>query len=516
MYIHLFFVSMKYSGIKLLAVLVGGLLPGVASAAISPVAEIHPGDFIKLENSSAIYYINEDNQRLYFPYGWVFKCFEENYDKVKTVSASVNIDEHFPAAARGVVAPRPGCDLVKTPASPAVYAFGFDGVRHKIENETAARTLYGDNWATKVHDVPDFILSLFPIGVPFDGSTPHPGQIIREVANGPLYMIGEDSRYYPVEDNLPEFLTNDVYIVSPAQWQRLSGRGDRTWTREDITGNVDDREDESENDEDMDEDSEQEEDTEEDTNDDTDQTPTTSTAAIWKPTPGTTWQWQLSSAPTNTAYDVDMYDIDLFDASKELVEELHDNGKKVVCYINVGAWEDWREDADDFPEQILGDEYDGWEGERWLDIRASSTLYPLLEKRLDLCQEKGFDGVEPDNIDGYQNDTGFPISSAQQLEFNMWLANEAHERGLSIGLKNDPEQAKTLYRYFDWALTEDCAEDDWCEDMSIFVKSNKAVFQSEYTDNDLEFDATCSDAEDRDFSMILKRRDLDEWVKFCD
>lgn len=506
---------MKYPGFLLFTLLLGSLVPGLASAAISPVAEIYRGDFIKVENSSAIYYINDDNQRLYFPYGWVFKCFEENYDKVKTVSSNINLDDFFPAASRGVVGPRPGCGLVKTPASPAVYAFGFDGVRHKLANEQSARALYGNDWATKVHDVPDFILSLFPIGTPFDGSMPHPGQLIQS-ENDQIYIIGEDSKYYPVDEDLPEFLQKDVYEITPGQWSALAGQGDKSWTRAEITKNVDahEQEDADEGEEDMDED-EPDEDETPSTPTTPDQTPATTSVSIWRPEPGTTWQWQLSSAPTNTDYNVNMYDIDLFDASEELVEELHDNGKKVVCYINVGAWEDWREDADDFPAEILGDEYDGWEGERWLNIRASSTLYPILEKRLDLCKEKGFDGVEPDNIDGYTNDTGFDIRSSDQLAFNIWLANEAHERGLSIGLKNDPQQAKTLYQYFDWALTEDCAEEDWCEDMSIFTKNDKAVFQAEYTDWSLEFDASCSDAEDRDFSMILKRRELDEWVKFC-
>jgi len=503
---------MNYSSLKVLAIFIGSLVPAVASAAISPVAHVTGGDFIKQENSSAIYYINEDNERMYFPSGWVFKCYEADYTKVKNVPSNVILDEFFPAATRGVVGPRPGCGLVKSPASPAVYAFGFDGMRHKISNETAAQELYGMNWATKVYDVPDFILSLFPIGTPLDGSKPHPGQLIREQVGGLVYIVGQDSKYYRVEENLPHFLLKDAYVVNRAQWEALEGAGEKTWTIKDITGNIDDRQEIT-------------------VPDPADPTPTTTpnttptttpevptpttSVSIWKPTPGTTWQWQLTSAPTNTDYTVDMYDIDLFDATEELVEELHDKGKKVVCYINVGAWEDWRDDADDFPEEILGEEYDGWEGERWLDIRATSTLYPLLEKRLDLCKEKGFDGVEPDNIDSYQNDTGFDITPVRQLAFNIWLTNAAHQRGLSIGMKNDPQQAKTLYRYFDWALIEECAEEEWCEDFSVFEKNNKAVFQVEYTDSNLEFDTTCSDAEDRNFSMILKRKELDEWVRFC-
>jgi hypothetical protein len=73
--------------------------------------------------------------------------------------------------------------------------------------------------------------------------------------------------------------------------------------------------------------------------------------------------------------------------------------------------------------------------------------------RLRLCREKGLDAVEPDNIDAYTNDTGFPMTYEDQLRFNRWLASEAHALGLSIGLKNHPEQVPDLVSDFDWALT---------------------------------------------------------------
>ena len=75
-----------------------------------------------------------------------------------------------------------------------------------------------------------------------------------------------------------------------------------------------------------------------------------------------------------------------------------------------------------------------------------------MRARLDQCRDKGFDGVEPDNIDGYTNDTGFPLTYADQIEHNKWLAAEAYQRELSIGLKNDPDQVADLLATFDWAL----------------------------------------------------------------
>ncbi len=71
---------------------------------------------------------------------------------------------------------------------------------------------------------------------------------------------------------------------------------------------------------------------------------------------------------------------------------------------------------------------------------------------MNLCKSKGFDGVEFDNVDGYANNTGFPLTYADQITYNTWLANQAHTLGLSVALKNDLGQVHDLLPYFDWAL----------------------------------------------------------------
>jgi hypothetical protein len=134
---------------------------------------------------------------------------------------------------------------------------------------------------------------------------------------------------------------------------------------------------------------------------------------------------------------------------------------------------------------------------------------------LDQCKAKGFDGVEPDNIDGYTNDTGFPLTYQDQLDYNIWLANEAHERGLSIGLKNDPEQVADLLLYYDWALTESCFAEGWCDQFAPFVAAGKAVFAVEYTDTGMSLEKFCPQAEGINFNAILKRRNLDAWRQAC-
>ncbi len=237
---------------------------------------------------------------------------------------------------------------------------------------------------------------------------------------------------------------------------------------------------------------------------------------VWgKPLGSLRWQWQLTGLPVDLSIDGDMVDIDLFESDASVITALHAQGRKVICYVSVGSWEDWRPDADQFPASVIGNDYEGWQGENWLDIRQIDLLAPVMRARLDLCRDKGFDGIEPDNIDGYTNDTGFPLTYEDQLKYNLWLAEEAHARGLSIGLKNDSDQVADLLPNFDWALTEDCFAEGWCEDMLPFIQMGKPVFAAEYTDTGVSIEQICQEATPLNFSLILKNRELDAWRQTC-
>jgi hypothetical protein len=237
-------------------------------------------------------------------------------------------------------------------------------------------------------------------------------------------------------------------------------------------------------------------------------------ARWWRPTPGTTFQWQLAG-PIDTTVDADVYDVDLFETRAATVSALKAQGRRTICYISVGSYENYRPDSRKFPRSVLGERYDGYPDERWLDIRRIDILGPIMEARFDLCKKKGFDAIEPDNIDGYTNRTGFPLTATDQLRYNRWLARAAHARGLSIGLKNDNDQAAALEPYFDWALTEDCQDQSWCGDMRIFTRNNKAVFMTEYTDTGATLTEFCPVARRLGFTGILKHRSLDAWVRKC-
>jgi endo-alpha-1,4-polygalactosaminidase (GH114 family) len=240
-------------------------------------------------------------------------------------------------------------------------------------------------------------------------------------------------------------------------------------------------------------------------------TPGTPSGTHWRPAVGTTWQWQLTSA-LDLGVPAQMYDVDLFDTSAASVATLHGQGRRAICYINAGAWENWRPDSGSFPSAVQGRALDGWAGERWLDIRRIDLLAPIMRARLDQCKAKGFDGVEPDNIDGWTNATGFPLTAADQLAYNRWLADEAHERGLAIGLKNDAGQVRELVGAFDFAVVEECFQYGECDEYSPFIAAGKPVFVAEYG---LSAAQICPQAASLRFSVIRKTLDLTSWRESC-
>jgi len=239
----------------------------------------------------------------------------------------------------------------------------------------------------------------------------------------------------------------------------------------------------------------------------------------WHPVAGLTWQIQLAEPPTDAPLAVEVYDLDGFETDAATVAMLKAKGIRTLCYMNMGTWEEWRPDAGTYPQSAIGNAWDEWPGERFLDIRQLDVLAPILGARLDLCAAKGFDAVDPDNIDTYGNTVetlGFPLTEADQLRFNRWIGEQAHARGLAVGQKNAPELTPQLAATFDFAVTEDCIADGWCEAMASYSEANKPVFAIEYTDRMPEqtFAAACATAS-MPISLVLKHRNLDTWRVAC-
>ena len=259
----------------------------------------------------------------------------------------------------------------------------------------------------------------------------------------------------------------------------------------------------------------------------------TSPTGLWKPTADKPLKlgWILGDAINlnflqtknligQTIPEADVYDIEGFTNSGATVQALHNKGKKVICYIDTGVWEAGRPDDSKFPGvqnygiaytgdpqyagvNVLGSVDKGWnsggQANRWLDIRRIDILAPIMKARIQMCKDKGFDSIEPDEMVNYTNSPGFPLTYAHQLAYNKAVASWAHEIGISIGLKDDHEQAHDLANDFDWMLDEECWAFDECitingtgpggpsgdfDSTVAFSKKNKAVWIAEYPDGD--------------------------------
>ncbi|CAM9451601.1 unnamed protein product [Ectocarpus sp. 12 AP-2014] len=235
------------------------------------------------------------------------------------------------------------------------------------------------------------------------------------------------------------------------------------------------------------------------------------------------------------------------DVDTSVFDEIKAQGSVVICYFSAGTREDWREDADDFPEEGLGEPLADWDGEVWVDVN-NEEVRAVMAARLDTAVEKGCDGVEPDNVQVYAEilwgvDAGVNVTADEQLDYNTFLATEvrahvfcsfvsssrepmarrehrmrqqptdqptnqpqAHSRNLSIGLKNDLDHLAELEPLFDWAINESCMEYDECDGyITTFIAAGKSVFHTEYEHSDLTF---CDQANAIGMSSLLKSYDL--------
>jgi len=245
-------------------------------------------------------------------------------------------------------------------------------------------------------------------------------------------------------------------------------------------------------------------------------------ASRWVPTKGLRWQYQLQGdvdtdvcARTATAnkndpcvrpqvFDIDLYAKDGITLNTAAVKAIHARDAHAVCYVDAGTWENWRPDANQFPPDVLG-KSNGWPGEKWLDIRRTEVLKSILDARVGKCATAGFDAVDFDNVEGYHNDTGFPLTASDQLAFNRALADTAHAHGVSVALKNDLLQLSDLQTNFDFAVNEDCFRYNECQMYDGWLASGKAVVEVEYTGN---AGKVCADAVARGRDAMRKKMNL--------
>jgi hypothetical protein len=237
--------------------------------------------------------------------------------------------------------------------------------------------------------------------------------------------------------------------------------------------------------------------------------PRAQASSWWVPPLGSQpWQWELSH-PLKLSNARDMgrddtlpggalaptpliYDIDGIINPPATVAALHALGKRVVCYIEVGAAGNYYSAADEgtsmtYYEQLrnageFGKKVDGYP-EHYIDIRSPATV-SIIESMIEQqCAAKGFDAVETDIDEEYNDKSGFPLTPTDQEQYMTTLATYMHGLGLGWWIKNPDDTgdsyATDMYPLADAVLTEQCNQFSSCGLLSSYV-GHKAVFNAEY------------------------------------
>jgi hypothetical protein len=239
--------------------------------------------------------------------------------------------------------------------------------------------------------------------------------------------------------------------------------------------------------------------------------PRAGASSWWVPLLGSQpWQWELSH-PLNLSNARDMgtddtlpdgqpapdpviYDIDGIINPASTVTALHDEGKHVVCYIEVGAAGNYYSAADEgitttYYDQLrnakeFGKKVPGYP-EHYLNITSPTTV-SIIESMIDKqCAAKGFDAVETDIDDEFTDPhSGFNLTLSMEEQYMTTLATYMHGLGLGWWIKNPDDSgnatyATDMYPLADAVLTEQCNQYSTCGLLSAY-QGRKAVFNAEY------------------------------------
>ncbi|KAG5756254.1 hypothetical protein H9Q69_000591 [Fusarium xylarioides] len=254
-------------------------------------------------------------------------------------------------------------------------------------------------------------------------------------------------------------------------------------------------------------------------------------SSLWQPKVGSQWQIVLlkpiklskDGSAKDLKPNVGIYDLDLYDNDAETFAALHKAGKKVICYFSAGSWEDWRDDKNQFKKADLGKTLDGWPDEKWLNLR-STNIRNIMKKRIKLAAQKGCDAIDPDNVDGYQNDNGLKLTKKDSIDYIKFLAAEAAKYNMSTGLKNAGDIISSVLPYVQFSVNEQCVEYSECETFAKFIKAKKPVFNIEYPKGapkvkESDRKAICSKKGKakgtEGSSTVIKKMNLDGWVMYC-
>ena len=162
----------------------------VAPTGFAHAATLEGGDLVKA-SGAAVYYYGQDGKRYVFPNEATYKTWYADFSKVKTITDS----ELAALPIGGNVVFKPGTYLVKITTDPKVYAVGPNGALHWVKSEAAAKTLWGNDWAKWVKDVPDAFFTNYSVSTSdIDGTKHVAGSVIKYNGSDKMYYVDTDGK----------------------------------------------------------------------------------------------------------------------------------------------------------------------------------------------------------------------------------------------------------------------------------------------------------------------------------
>jgi hypothetical protein len=117
------------------------------------------------------------------------------------------------------------------------------------------------------------------------------------------------------------------------------------------------------------------------------------------------------------------------------------------------------------------------------------------------------------------NDNGLHLTQADSISFMGYLSTYAHNKNLSIGLKNAGAIVSAVLPAVQFSVNEQCVQYSECTTYSPFIDAGKPVFHIEYPSQAKSDSGSCKSegggSSDSGFSTVLKNMTLDGWVGFC-
>jgi Glycoside-hydrolase family GH114 len=229
--------------------------------------------------------------------------------------------------------------------------------------------------------------------------------------------------------------------------------------------------------------------------------------------------------PADTGADVVS---DLYTPALNALAARHSRGAHAIAYATVGDAEsrraDWQQMVD-FDNAcggcFIGAKFSHtFNNEFYVNINNDKGQADFMRKIyrgwMDRAAAAGFESFEPDVMIGAGNKTGFTISCATQLAYNLNVAADAHADNMSVVAKDlgyacsDPTfelNNQQIVAAFDDVIDAQCWQYSFCQDYNTgtfnFYVVGKSIFNVEYP---LEPSKFCPQANADNFNSIKKAK----------